>query len=351
MSETKNSHGIPPQAIVPVTETQEPIFQLTQAQRRDAEKFTLTYMQRTRMPLTTHGLKNATELVLGDALPRGMKISGQSRLASGDNIVKIIRAGINERERITDEAKMGLYKYKNRVQTQLNPFTGPYALPRRSVVLALNELQSAKTTPSVSNSEEVLNALNKRKEALPKIADAILSSLSRELFPEASIDMFPDPQDQAKLIRNVLTSLVFRAEPNPVVSIADLADFIKRTPDFNSGDIQPFSEVITAKTGLDFASVNSFMSCLLEQIKYFFDNAKDLKPVSAEGKSEEVFRGSIYRYFDSALLLLHPLLEEKPLVTDPAFYLEGAYSLWNNSFSLPIGGFKTPHLTALIFPR
>ena len=328
----------PQQAIVPITETQGPVFNLTPAQKSTAEKYTVSYMRKNKIKFTTEGLQDASSVLLEDALPRGMRRLGLTGIGPQDNLTEVIKNGVQEREELVARAKKIFLEYRNPIQQIDNPNIGPYALSRRSLVGLSHELQNPAVRKLLSHSQSLVQAIETRKIMLPRVAVAILDALPKDQFPDANIEQFPTPEDQAKIVRNVLASLAFRGSPDPILTTTDVQRFSAEKAPPNMDAFDSFKDAISARTRLDSNAGGQYLSDLYQQTMREFIKQRG----RTTNGDDAVFRDLTYAQFRDYLLLLHPALEERPLIIEPDEHKPGTHSLWREDVSTIISGHRVP---------
>jgi hypothetical protein len=191
-----------------------------------------------------------------------------------------------------------------------------------------------------------------RQEALPRLAEAAIRNVRNDFFPNAVLDNFPNPHDQAGLVRNMIASLAFRGTPNPVITIYELLDFVNN----NEGLLRlarmrgiRFGEEIQDRSILMSPLVQEYLNDLTNQIiARMYRFLKTYYP--SNNLSYEMIitrRDQLYRAFSDILLLVHPALEEREIIIDPAKARDYDYSLWQEDLSVVFGNARFPTKLAL----
>jgi hypothetical protein len=349
MPEIEHSHDMPEAGLVPVSEQQSPLFNLTAKHQNDIEQMTMSYMQRQKLPFTSAGLAVGKD-VIGDALQKGMQEEGVVGIEKNTNIRKLIKEGLSVRSQITNEARAIINKNGNEIQNSSDAYIGPYALSKRGLIRASHEINRS-SSMLLNASEGIIETEKKRKELLPQMAKAILLGLSKDQFPDVAIDLFPDPDSQAKLLRNAITSMIFRGNALPVLQIQDIQGFINEDKKFDSSSVTPFIEFLSQATGLEASSMADYIMELTAQTYNLFQKSERVS-IENDGSGVDIGkRDKLYTDFGQRLLLLHPALEERELIVDKDYHSEGDYSLWNSQWSTLIDGKRIPGEEILLRAR
>jgi hypothetical protein len=343
MTDPEISPGANPElGVVPITEQLNPIFAPTEKQGEVLEQMTLSYVKNNKLPFTTEGVDVGRQII-SDAVQKGMELGGLSGIDSAVNIRAVVKDGLAQREKITKESQRICREYRTEVQTAGDRFIGPYAIPSREIVRASQEVNHAVATPVLARSEGLVAKELTRKVLLPQVAHAILGGLSHEQFPDVTLDLFPDVESQAKLLRNAITSMKYRGNPLPQMQIEEVIDFSMQDKTLDPTILAPLVHYIAESSGQDPNEIADYVRDIAFQTDDFIKKAKDVFTAHGiAGNNDTYARDFVYKFFDKRLLLLHPALEEQELVTEYANHSKGAYSMWDEKFSTVIDGYRIP---------
>ncbi len=343
MSNPEIPQDVPGAGLVPVSQEQTPLFDLTPKHKETLEQMTVSYMQRSKIPFDTDGLALGKEIV-ADALSRGMEANGVTGVAANTNLRSLVKEGMEQRAQVASHATRVYRENQNEVRSGDDRCIGPYALPARQLSRVGREVARPATSKLVE-SKKLSELEEKRRELLPHLAHAIVSGLPKDQFPDVSLDMFPDPSSQAKLVRNSIVSMWFRGNPLPLLQIQDLQQFTNLAQEaLDMRILAPLVEVVAASKGEDPLPIAEYIRDLGVQVSDLFQKARDrFSPNELTDRNSPNFRDIVYNFFDRKLLLLHPALEEQELVVDGKRYGESDYSLWGPQWSVDMGGVRVPN--------
>lgn len=342
MSDPERAQDTSGANLVPVTEQQTPLFELTPKHKETLEQMTVSYMQRSKIPFDSNGLSLGKEIV-ADALHRGMEANDVTGIEASTNLRALIKEGMNKRTHIAQGATRVYREYRNEMQSGDDRFIGPYALPARQLSRVGREVSHADVS-LLGESEKLNDVEAKRIGLLPHMANAIISGLPRGQFPDVSLDMFPDASSQAKLVRNSIASMWFRGNPLPMFQINDLQQFTDRADEpLDPKVLVPLVEYISKASSKDPLDIADYLRDLGVQTGDLFQKARDRFTANeiADGNTS-YSRDFVYNFFGRKLLLLHPALEERELIVDRDRHIESDYSLWGPNWSVEIEGMRVP---------
>lgn len=330
---------------------------LSQEQQRVTQNLAVEYLRRNGLDFHQANLK-ATILVLGaDCLQRGMLLSGRIKLTPDDSVRILIREGFKHREKVHEIVETVLEESHPDFLSQTRSLVGPFALERNALFEARSILARFKLTPNISVCDKLVLQSELRRHVLPKLAELAVSTLPREVFPQASIDRFPSPAEQAKLVRNMLTSLAFSDLPTPIISIEDLRRFSEINQEeindrLSAGLLPNLNQFFPEETELASEETQRYLADLLIQTRETFLKHNPERIVMDSKVDFEMvmrnIRDRLYQSFCQTLLLLHPALEERPLITIPSHAHEDEYSLWHPNFSVVIDNQRIPTPRAIL---
>lgn len=294
---------------------------ISHAQKETLVRIGLRYLQEKRIPINLNTVQGIGEVVL-DALGRGLAQTGKTHLEEKESVSKFVKVGFEIRERIKDTARKTVDQ--SQVSAVNTNYLGPLAVPRSMVKSAKRELVNFDMNPKINTCEQLIQLTNQRQIDLDTKVELVILQLPEELqINVRKRNLTTD--EKAKLIRNLITAVVFRKDKNPIISIDELWEFnqsykINRHIFFTSDDFERISEF------------GKYVADLFEQTKETFSSASLL---SYESKDQ------LFRTFGANLLLLHPALEEEQIIIDPEKYDSGT-SLWDSGFAVEIEGFLVP---------
>jgi len=343
MTDPEFPQGASPElGVVPILEQNTPIFAPSVKQGEILEQMTLSYVKNNKLPFTTVGLDIGRQIIT-DAVQKGMQAEGLPGIDPSVNIRTVVKDGLAQRTKITRESQRICRQYFSEVQTAGVKFIGPHAFPTREIIRASHEVNRAVATPVLTHSEGLVAKELTRKVLLPQMAHAILGGLPQEQFPDVTLELFPDVESQAKLLRNAVTSMNFRGNPLPQMQVEEVIDFVTQEKTLDPVILAPLVHYIAESSGQDPNDIAEYLRDLGLQTDEFFKKARDVFTAHGIfGSNDTYARDFVYKYFDKRLLLLHPALEEQELVTDYSNHIEGDYSLWDEKFSSVIDGNRIP---------
>lgn len=317
----------------------------------------LTYLQKRKLAFGPTTLKLAIGIV-GDCLIRGMLLSGSSKFKPGESLPVVIQRGLQHRELVHSIVSYAVKETDRDFRSHPGSRVGSLALDREhlSKVRPIEPLFVLK--PDVTLCDTLAYTTQARSQILPQLAERVLVVVPQDLFPDANLDRFPNTSDRANLVRNAITSLCFREVAFPVISVEELRRFIASA----TGKVETvFSAAALSMTLKFFVSpddpsreeTSKFVTDLFTQVKEVFIRAAadpSVQPLDTQTGpvSYTAIRDLVYRQFEPFLLLLHPALEEKELITNPARHQEGAYSLWQKERSVVLRGVRVPNYEMLL---
>ncbi len=312
------------------------------------------YLKRNQLDYNKNNLGNAVQ-VAGDCLRRGLAIASKDHFAPKDNIRAFIKNGLESRVQIEAATTTALPGDGLQLLTQDGDFLGPLAYDRATVVQARHLLQRFPLSPDIEACETIVRWHSVRTHLAPQLAAFAISTLPPEQYPGAASLQFPDIKDQAGIVRNMLTSLLFRGTPQVVISIEDIAGFVQipnLTERLNPAVLERIYLLLTSKLNLDengAEELASYLTGLFNQVRFTFNSQVPLVAGVLETGEENINqRDQLFRNFSKILLLLHPAFEEEKLITDPDQAKPGSYSLWRDDLSTSIDGKRVPTTNGLM---
>lgn len=346
MQEKSKNTGVVPVDITILPEA----HALTAFQKGIVANFAIDYLRKNRLPFQKDNLEKAIDVLVNDALPRAVVSEGLNDL-SLTNITKLLRVGLQKREEIkakADQALGGETNIKDIIASSHGPFVGEYAYETDFARRLILYLPVFAMTSDISDYEKLIRLYEFRKESLPLVAEAVIAKLPREIFPEATIDKFPDPQSQARIVRNSLVSQAFRGSSLPHLLVEDLEKIVS-DPQLNEklglDIVSQFVEDFSQYPFFDNKEVIEYLHALLGQAKGHLTRKLWLRP---SGSSNRVnTRDSMFQALSRHFLLMHPALEERLLITNQDQYSPDEHSLWSEDLSIVIDNFRVPTVEAL----
>lgn len=330
---------------------------LSQEQQRATQNLAVEYLRRNGLDFHQVNLKAAILVLGADCLQRGMLLSGRIKLAPDDSVRTLIREGFKHREKVHKIVETVLEGSHPDFLSQTGNLVGPLALERNALSEARSILARFQLTPNISVCDKLVLQSELRRYVLPKLAELAISTLPREVFPQASIDRFPSPAEQAKLVRNMLTSLALSDLPTPIISIETLRRFSEINQEeindrLSAGLLPNLNQFFPEETELASEETRRYLADLLIQTREtFLEHNPERIVMDSKVDFEMVMRNirdRLYRNFSRTLLLLHPALEERPLITIPSRVWEDEYSLWHPNFSVVIDDKRIPTPRAIL---
>lgn len=328
-------------------------FEFSVSQQKAINSLAISYLKNNNIDFNKDTLKAAFGVLGVDSLARGLAALGRNTLKPTESVRPLIRRGLEERDKIQEVATKVYQESKSELMMTESFYVGPLALPKGVFLRPERELQRFAITPDVSNSEKIAYLYQSRREMLPKIAEIAISTLPKEEYPQASIDNFPKMQEQAKIVRNMIASIIFRGNPSPVISIERLQQFSSREDMKSVFPEEPpleLSKAIAESLNLPQEEIADYIRGLYTQVKEAFVTYAETGHPHMGHEEEEAKRDQLFRGFKNTLLLLHPALEEQPLITNPTKVqgIEGEYSLWKQDLSTNLEPTESPHLMVYI---
>ncbi|MBI4084567.1 MAG: hypothetical protein HY431_01535 [Candidatus Levybacteria bacterium] len=329
-------------------------LQLTPAQLRIVQERVPQYMRNNHLPFNRQTVLAAEAIIGIDAMQRAMLHRGIPALQPEHDVRSLIREGLEFREGIRMQAKAALEGITDTISCLPDPLIGPFAYDNLTARSALGQVKQFARTPNISDAESIVETHVFRSRALPQLAQVAIDAVPHEVFSDASLENFSTPEDQAKLVRNMLTSLIFRKNAVPVIAIEELRGFVesgKSVQDLlqDNDVISYVIEHLPQEGRLSESIYKKYLVDLIVQAHIAFSN---FKPPQAEEDAltheRIVFeRDYLYRRFNNVLLLLHPALEERTIITHPERALANDYSLWRADLSVVLHGKRIPTADAL----
>jgi hypothetical protein len=268
--------------------------------------------------------------VLGDALTRQLREEGREIPRPNERLRPLIGKGLLLREDLCGEAKDILdLTLKNETVGSVN--MGPFALQNSLLIGADNEREHHLLVPNLKIIEQLVVTSKKRKTTIDKIAAVGLTHLPEGLG-KITLDRIPNIADRAKLVRNMITSFLFRGSLNPIIGIEDLRNFQTLSkPEYFSDEMK--KKIVTTLNLSDKEEV-AFVLDLFNQAKEVFSNIQFVSEDNAEGMDK------LFRKASKSLLLLHPILEREQINIFPSTVASGVLNLWDDAEV--VDGFKIP---------
>lgn len=320
---------------------------LTPAQQKEVRDLARRYLVREGIPIDSVDTMRQAVGVIGDTIQRSLDSAGRTSFRPKEKLRPLVSKGLAVRQQLADEA-WDVYNLSARGATTTHlQITGPFALPNSLLIEARGEIQTPNElhgpkpfslATHLDQSSKLVNLAKQRRGMINQWAAVGISALPAELAG-VSIDQFPDIADRAKLVRNMATSWIFKRTLSPLITIADLKDFVKNSDQIPT--VLP-AAVQTFMTAMHISSEpeKDFIFSLFAQVAKVFE----VNPaIPAENDTASVDK--FFRTFAKDLLLLHPALEEQQLATRPPEIQAGLPHIWDNCRT--IGRFQIPQPEAL----
>lgn len=329
-------------------------LQLTPAQLSIVQERVPQYLRNHHLPFNQQTVKAAQAIIGIDAIERAMLHHGITALQPEHNVRSLIKEGLDLRESVRARAKVALEGMTDVVHLSSSLLIGSYAYDNVTTRAALGQIKQFARTPNISDAERIVETHTFRSHALPQLAQVAIDAVPHEVFPDASLENFSTPDDQAKLVRNMLTSLLFRRDASPVITIEELRQFVERGESIQNllqgNDIVAYViDRLPDESRLPKSVYQKYLIDLIVQIQLAFLRLKPLQVDDVSLTHEQIVfeRDLFYRQFNNTLLLLHPALEERSIITYPQKAEPGDYSLWRPDLSVVLYGQRIPTLDAL----
>ncbi len=299
--------------LVPTEITDRPM--LSQAQLQELSDSARGYCRRNKRPIANYDIFTGAVAVLGDAVTRSLREQGRVAVLEGEQLAPLIQRGLNIRAGICEQAELA------------RKMADSLAIPEQLVSQAHQEIINFALCPNPEACEALVSLVQQRTSFVAGFAQTGLASLPSE-FQNASLELFSNPADQAKLARNMVTSFVFRGSLNPFITGDDLKDFAQQARKgtyFDENQLKFLMETL----GILDEDEAQFVKALFAQTTGLFKGPYCL-PQEGNAKSADQF----YRYFGNLMLLQRPSLEAEQIITNPDQIQAGSPSLWDGASSI-----------------
>lgn len=312
------------------------------------------YFKSTGIPFN-HETARAVRAILGvDAVDRAMLEAGIDRMHPSLDIRPLLRRGLELRAVVRDTAAAGLEGIEAALRRDPALVVGPYAYKVDTAQAAIAQIKQFASTPNIKEAEEIAALYTQRSHALPQLAQVALGTVPHEQFPQATLENFPSPEDQAKLVRNMIAAYIFRGGLAPVITIEELRRFTEEGKDIQlllqeSDVLSSIISLLPEESTVPKSVYEQYLTDLAIQVAAAFLKFRAREFHSSRGvHGQAVFeRDHIYGAFNDTLLLLHPALEEEPIIVNPDRAGESDYSLWGKDLSVVVNGQRIPVVNAL----
>lgn len=326
------------QGLVTITTIEEPIF--TRIQKETLVRRSFKYLAENRIEITSENVDKAA-LVTLDALNRGLKLFSKSQVLAKEGVGKYLDSGFAERQILKDNTRKTIEENLRYQETA--DFVGPLCLPKKLLVAASEEIKDFLLDSQVNACQNLVDLAEQRKRQLQELKDIVLTLLPDNLQANAKSRQWT-MEEESGLVRNLITSQVFRKTNFPIISIEEVTDFVQK--------LEVESSEYFTEADLNQA-VNTF-----EEMGVRVDNQTKSYLLALAIQTRDVFkknlpteidrRDQLFRALRNQLLLLHPALEEQQIVIDAKEYQEGVRSLWQEGFYEVFDGLKIPKKEILI---
>lgn len=325
---------------------------LTLDQEKAVEEAAIRYLKSNSLPFDKETFRRVAAIIGVDCLERGILLRGRDHLIGKESVRGLIRTGLEHRRQVEILGKEAVALERLWFPIACD-FVGPLAARRDLLQEAGEQLRNFPLTPNVSAVDTLAAEYLARGQILTSWVNEVVASLPVEVYPEASVDLFPGLPEKAKVVRNGITSMAFRGNLSPALSIEEVRQICaldrgKIAQAFSREEIlNVFLEPLEGE-GLMLAEAGTYLQALIAQTRASFLR---LLPQSSNFKTEQdlmAARDSFYKVFSPVLLLNHPALEEKILITSPDKAYPGGYHLWRDDLSVRIGDFRVPTTEGLM---
>lgn len=304
-------------------------IKLTRTQQEEIAKQATKYLAEKRIPLDKKEILQAAFRVVSDALIRGLSNHNKLLPTENEKVVPYIKAGLEQRETIVGTARRYLDVIRGANSTY-SEFTGALAVPKSLFLACHDEIQNTYLLPEIASLENFSNLAATREHAINKLATKGLSSLPKGLS-EVGIERFPTFEERAKIVRNMISSYVFRGTLSPFIAIDDLKRMVFASSIsqniFSDERFQKLATELDISNEADLDAAKAFFS----QTKGLFSSITSI-PLDKQEKESDIF----YTHFGRDLLLLHPALEEERIITSPEKMraTPGVPSIWDQGMKV-----------------
>lgn len=325
------------------------ISEFNQRQKKAINDAIKRYFKNNRILFNRENFQRVAAIIGVDCIERGLILSGKEELSEKDNVVSLVKIGLENRNQVRDQSQEALALTRGNWVPSDCPFIGPLALEKELYYQASRVVENFTLTPQVFILDRITYLYQSRRAIIDQIAGFGVSSLPQDIYPDASIDMIQGTAERASIVRNMILAMNFQDSYNPVIEIEELRKIISREKEevekILSKDItlEKIKEIIRDNR-LSSEEVNDYFNLLKEQIKSVFSNSYRLGLFHTPRAENEMIdlRDKFYANFNPVLLLVHPALEEKAFITNQNNYYPGDYGLWREDFSTIIKGYRVP---------
>ena len=312
--------------LVPTETIEQPM--LSEAQLQELSGSARLYLRQRKIPIANNDIFTGAVAVLGDAVSRGLKEQGRAAVLESEHLTPLIKQGLKIREELCVQAGLD------------QKMAESLSMPDQLVSQAKQEIRNFALCPRPEACEALISLYQQRVRFVAGFARTGLASLPGE-FQNARLERFPNPADQAKLARNMITSFVFRGSLNPLITSEELKDFgwqARKRTYFDETQQESLIEALGISDGDEvlFAKVIFVQTAGLFAGPYFLPQ---------EGDTESI--NQFYRYFSNFLLLQHPELEAEQIIIHPDRIQAESPSLWDGASSIRGVLVPTPEMLVL----
>lgn len=290
------------------------------------------YLRTIRQPLSGRVVLRQAVEVIGDSVRRGLLQEGKMALTPKDRLQPLAKIGLEERAELLKRFRAILNLTPGNEGTY-KELSGPLALPLSLLVAASREHYNFFLTSSLAHVEEVTKLGEQRIKELDRLTQIGLNSLPPPLNEKVTLSEFSFSK-RAQIARNMIASFVFRGNPIPLITIADLKSFVETSGDvFNDESKKDLIELFSGE------QMEDFLNDLFVQTKTPF-NIYTTLPDENDPQNIDKF----YRQFSRDLLLLEPALEEPRIITTAERIKPDRPSLWDNGIIIGDSKIPTPEM-------
>ncbi|MBI4037823.1 hypothetical protein HY382_02150 [Candidatus Curtissbacteria bacterium] len=319
---------------------------LSDSQKRDLLKIGERYLRSAKLDFKRENLALALSVLGVDCLSRGLASEGREKLSELDRIKPLIEKGLQERSQLQSEVRRATKELEKGLDITGTPLFGPLVISYDLYKKAKIVLSRFALSSNVDACQQLVYEFETRSCLLEVLSGYAISTLSREHFPNASIETITSDEDRAKLVRNMIASLVFRQVPTAAIPIEELRDFIensgKNLSEFDNDLTNDIYEAISGNVSGEKAEFRNYIAGLVEQTKQVFARPNISMQIPLSEGEVVASRDAMYEKFSRWLLLVHPALEERELITNVKKAESGEYSLWRADLSKEIDGKRIP---------
>jgi hypothetical protein len=329
----------------PNQQEQQPRF--THEQQTIIGEKALSYLRKNNIPYTRDTLTAALNVLGDDCVERGRAIQEKKGKDKTTSFRSLINLGLEQREHTAEKGLEILNQSASDMRNIPGEPAGTYAIPTVLYESAKSELEKHNKYlhPTLASTESLIRRVSDRVQVLPSLAELALSTLPEQKRP--GLDRFPDADEQAKLAKNMLLSVAMRHNAVPLISLEELQDFLGNPQEMQQR-LQPelytsLYKQIAERLGGNPEETTRYLHDMLSQVSAACERYNKFSDLSSNSKRLQNETERMFFALQKHLLLLHPVLEEDIIQTNPQKHTpENVYSLWHESHSTVVDAYRIP---------